>query len=152
MSRIHQFVIMENNNKNLDYVKFKENQSKYDFSNLNDDYLYPILCDLYSIKTYNAAYENFLEKPEYGLSNYGLTIIPYESLDEFKNIIHRAKQYFLSEEFRIKKNLSITPVNKELFYYITYIDLNKLSEEFNKLEQLIILAISKNKFIIHYGI
>lgn len=136
MAMIHEFVIMDNINDRLDYVKFRDNKSNYDFSGLHHNYLIPIFNRLNSINTYNGAYPNFLEKPFKNLCYYGITLIPLESL----------------EEFRLKNNLSLNPVNDKNDSDIIYIDLDKLSKEFDSLEQLILRAIKKDTFLVHYGI
>lgn len=152
MAMIHEFVIMDNINDRLDYVKFRDNKSNYDFSGLHDNYLLPIFNRLNSINTYNGAYPNFLEKPFKNLCYYGITLIPLESLEEFKETLRKSKELFFSEEFRLKNNLSLNPVNDKNDSDIIYIDLDKLSKEFDSLEQLILRAIKKDTFLVHYGI
>lgn len=78
----HEFGIMQNQPMNKE--RFDEYEpNKYDCIVVDDNFIEPILIDLQKLD----CYWHTLQNPGKGLAYYGITLIPPQSMDKFKNIL-----------------------------------------------------------------
>ena len=111
----HEFGIIEFINKHKDYSHYCP--KKYNCLSVDDDIILPLMEKLNIMQTY---YHN-LNRSEYGLAYYGVTLIPPNSLKYFQDVLLKEKSL-------------------------------KNSKDLNQLISLVMIAIEKNKYLIHYGI
>ena len=78
----HEFGIMQNQPMNKE--RFDEYEpNKYDCIVVDDNFIEPILTDLQKVD----CYWHTLQISGKGLAYYGITLIPPQSMDKFKNIL-----------------------------------------------------------------
>ena len=105
---------------------FKENKwysdyepEKYNCISINDDLIEELIIkynkELMAIKTYFQV----TTQPGNGLDYYGVTLIPPESLKQFRDILIKANSYYQSQELQllIEKISTAISENKYLIHY-----------------------------------
>ena len=115
----HEFGIIDSLEENKWYSEYEP--EKYNCVSVNDNLIGELIIkyneELMTIKTYFQV----LIQPGKGLDYCGVTLIPPESLRQFRKIIVKANNHYHSQELKLL--------------------IEKVSD-----------AISKNKYLIHYGI
>ncbi|WP_242143128.1 MULTISPECIES: short-chain dehydrogenase [unclassified Bacillus cereus group] len=85
MALNHEFGIIHDINNQKTYESY--NPDVHNCISVNDD----ILTNLFKPLSIMKTYFHTLDRPEYGLANWGITIIPPESLSQFLDIVISSK-------------------------------------------------------------
>lgn len=87
MPCVHEFRILDDFDKQKDYIEYESQE--YHCICVDDDIINCLLEQLSIMKTYFHSFH----RPEYGLSNCGITIIPTTSLSLFYDVV-TSSMYF----------------------------------------------------------
>ena len=115
----HEFGIVDDIMYGVDYVYYEP--EKYNCISVNDDLIGEIINvyieEFKTLKTYAHS----TTEPIYGLDYCGITLIPPESLERFRNIIVSANSLYKSQEFDdlIDKIFNAMLENKYLIHFGT---------------------------------
>jgi hypothetical protein len=113
----HEFGIIESFEENKWYSEYEP--EKYNCISVNDDLVEELIIkyneELIAIKTYYQV----TTQPGTGLDYCGVTLIPPESLKQFRNIIIKANSQYQSQELKllIEKVSNAINENKYLIHY-----------------------------------
>ena len=113
----HDFGIIDSFKENKWYSDYEP--EKYNCISVNDDLLEELIIkynkELMAIKTYFQI----TTQPGSGLDYYGVTLIPPESLKQFRGIIIKANNHYKSQELQllIEKISNAISENKYLIHY-----------------------------------
>jgi hypothetical protein len=113
----HEFGIIDSFEENKWYSDYEP--KKYNCISVNDDLVEELIIkyneELMAIKTYFQT----TTQPGTGLDYCGVTLIPPESLQQFRNVIIKANNRFKVKEFQliIKKITEAIRENKYLIHY-----------------------------------
>jgi len=115
----HEFGIIDFFEKNKWYSDYES--EKYSCISVSDDLIEELIIKYNEELTAIKTYFQITTQPGNGLDYYGITLIPPESLRQFREIIVKANDHYQSKELKLL--------------------IEKISG-----------AISKNRYLIHYGI
>lgn len=87
----HEFgILMENQIK----ASYNYNPSEYQCISVEDDIVMPLVTSFKTLKTFHHSFN----QPNLGLAYYGITLIPYDSLGEFQNVLISHKKFAKNPE------------------------------------------------------
>jgi len=115
----HEFGIIDFFEENKWYSDYEP--EKYSCISVSDDLIEELIIKYNQELTAIKTYFQITTQPGNGLDYHGVTLIPPESLRQFREIIVKANDHYQSQELKLL--------------------IEKISD-----------AISKNKYLIHYGI
>jgi hypothetical protein len=113
----HEFGIIDSFEENKWYSDYEP--EKYNCISISDDLIEELIIkyneELMAIKTYFQV----TSQPGTGLDYCGVTLIPPESLKQFRDIIIKANNYFKAKEFKLltEKITEAITGNKYLIHY-----------------------------------
>ncbi|WP_027626520.1 hypothetical protein [Clostridium lundense] len=110
----HEFGIIDNLQKDKDYGD-EYTPEKYHCISVHDDIINLLVGSLKTMKTYFHT----MNRPDFGLAYYGITLIPPESLMRFQDIILSSKKFRQSKELVELANLISKAIeqNKYIIHY-----------------------------------
>ncbi|QUG41774.1 short-chain dehydrogenase [Psychrobacillus sp. INOP01] len=113
MPCVHEFRILDGLDKWKDYIDYEPH--KYNCISVDDDIMNSVNKHLSIMKTYFHSFN----RPEFGLSYFGITIIPPESLSLFYEIVTSSGHFKESVELNIlaSKILQATEQNKFMIHF-----------------------------------
>lgn len=114
MPSVHEFGVIDDINSQVDYGG-EYSPEKYKCISVEDDIICSLSEDLSSMKTYFHS----MNRPEFGLAYFGITIIPPNSLPFFCNVVTASGYYKESEELN-ELFLKIQQAIKEEKHMIHY--------------------------------
>lgn len=113
MSPTHEFGTIDNIKNQQDFEQY--NPEKYNCISVDDEFVESLVEKLLGMKTYFHS----MDRPEFGLSYFGVTLIPPESSPIFNNVVTSSKKFRNSEELN-ELALKIQLAIQEKKYMIHY--------------------------------
>ena len=91
---VHEFGILDDFDKQKDYIDYEPQE--YNYISVDDDIINCLMEQLSIMKTH---YHSF-NRPEYGLTYSGITIIPPETLSIFYDVVTSSRYFTISVELQ----------------------------------------------------
>ncbi len=113
MSLTHEFGLIDNINNQTDFEGY--NPEKYNCISVDDELIERLFENLFIMKTYFHS----LNRPEFGLAYWGVTLIPPNSLSLFYDVVTSSKEFENSGELK-ELALKIQQAIKEMKHMIHY--------------------------------
>jgi hypothetical protein len=113
----HEFGIIDSFEENKWYSDYEP--KKYNCISVNDDLIEELIKKYYEELMAIKTYFQVTTQPGTGLDYCGVTLIPPESLKQFRDIIIKANNYFKAKEFKLltEKITEAITGNKYLIHY-----------------------------------
>lgn len=105
----HEFGIIKDLKKGYEYCEYEP--ERYSCISVDDDLIEPLMKEFLIMKTY---FHN-TSKPKFGLNYIGITLIPQESLKQFREIIISTKYFNQSPELIDLANLISKAINENKY-------------------------------------